>query len=106
MIEQFHWIGAQCFGSGSLGGRLVEFSLPEGANSQIGDRVILSAAASALHFSIRKPAGGYLTLPFPFQSEERFDLSETERWKKRAPPSKGEGSFLTWTGCGAQAFKW
>ena len=50
MIEQFHWIGAQCFGSGSLGGRLVEFSLPEGANSQIGDRVILSAAASALHF--------------------------------------------------------
>ena len=50
VIEQFHWIGAQCFGSGSLGGRLVEFSLPEGANSQIGDRVILSAAASALHF--------------------------------------------------------
>ena len=50
VIEQFHWTGAQRFGSGRLGGSLVEFSLPEGMNSQIGDRVVLSAEASALHF--------------------------------------------------------
>ena len=50
VIEQFHWTGAQRFGSGRLGGSLVEFSLQEGANSQIGDRVVLSADASALHF--------------------------------------------------------
>ena len=41
---------SQRFGSGRLGGSLVEFSLPEGMNSQIGDRVVLSAEASALHF--------------------------------------------------------
>lgn len=50
VIERFHWTGAQRFGSGRLGGSPVEFSLPEGVNSQIGDRVVLSADASALHF--------------------------------------------------------
>lgn len=50
VIEQFHWTGAQRFGSGRLGGSPVEFSLPEDMNSQIGDQVVLSADASALHF--------------------------------------------------------